>query len=157
MKITDILTGALFVALIIPMAATIVPTGSVHFMTVSGTSMEPTITSSDIIVVIPEAMPPSVGDIISYRHQLEDNQPPMVITHRIVRLEEGGYRTKGDSVPKRDGYVVAPEDVIGVLHLKIPYIGALTHFAKTSAGSFFLVIVPAFLLIIDEVRKILCI
>jgi signal peptidase len=124
-------------------------------MTVVGTSMEPTITSSDIIVVTPVDRDLAVGDIISYRYQFEDMQYTSIVTHRIVGLENGGYRTKGDAYTKADVYIVAPEDVIGIMHFRIPYIGLLVQFANTAIGLVATVIAPAVIIITLEIRNIL--
>lgn len=154
MKLTDVLTTIFIIIVIIPIIATIVPTGPVHFMTVTGSSMKPTITENDIIVVIPIKKQPVIGDIISYHHKFEENQT-FVITHRIVAVVKGGYRTKGDAYTKPDSYTVATEDLIGIMRFKIPYLGALVHFAGTSKGLLTLVIFPAMILIIQELREII--
>ncbi|MCM1987122.1 signal peptidase I [Methanococcoides seepicolus] len=138
-----------------PIIATMVPTGSLHFMMVSGTSMEPTITASDIVVVnAVDSGGPELGDIISYRHYLEDRDEPVVIIHRIVGFSNDGYRTKGDAYDVADSYVVKPEDIVGVMCLKIPYLGGLPRFASTSKGLIMLVIIPAVIVITSEIYSI---
>ncbi|WP_095643610.1 signal peptidase I [Methanosarcina spelaei] len=154
MKIIKFLIGLIFIVIVVPIVATLVPTGPVKFMTVTGSSMEPTITSSDIIVVDTTKTQPVVGDIVSYHHTFEENQR-FIVTHRIVGVEIGGYRTKGDAYTKADGYIVSPENVIGVMCFKIPYLGELVHFAGTSKGLLLLVIFPALTLIVQELREII--
>lgn len=154
MKITNFLIGLTLIVFIVPIVATMIPTGSVKFMTVTGTSMEPTITASDIIVVDTAKTQPVVGDIVSYRHTFEENQK-FIITHRVVGVEKRGYRTRGDAYTKPDSYMVAPEDVIGIMRFKIPYLGGVVHFAGTSKGLLSLVIFPALILIVQELREII--
>lgn len=154
MKITNFLIGLTFIVVIVPMVATMIPTSSVKFMTVTGTSMEPTITASDIIVVDITKTQPVVGDIVSYHHTFEENQK-FIVTHRVVEVEKGKYITKGDAYTKADGYTVTPEDVIGIMRFKIPYLGGLVHFAGTSKGLLTLVILPALILIVQELREII--
>jgi signal peptidase len=138
-----------------PIIATMVPTGSLHFMMVSGTSMEPTITASDIVVVnAVDSASPELGDIISYCHYLECGDEPVVITHRIVGFSNDGYRTKGDAYDVADSYVVKPEDIVGIMRLKIPYLGGLPRFASTSKGLIMLVIIPAVIVITSEIYSI---
>jgi len=149
----DALTAILFIIIIAPLIGILVNAGPVRFMTVTGDSMEPAITSNDIIVVT-AAGQLAVGDVVSYRYRLEDGGV-VTITHRIVEIIEGGYITRGDSYDKEDSYMVAQEDVIGVMRVKIPLLGALVHFAGTVAGLLVLVIVPAVIIITLEVRKII--
>lgn len=156
MKTLNTVSTILFIIIIMPLIGVIVPTGSVHFMTISGVSMEPTISESDIIVVTHvDTSQLAVGDIISYRHLFENAQRPATITHRIVGVADGGYRTKGDSHAQADEYTVAPEDVVGIMRYKIPYLGMLVHFADTAAGLVVLVLAPALLIIGAEVHKIM--
>lgn len=156
MKTLNTISTILFIIIIMPLIGVIVPTGSVHFMTISGVSMEPTISESDIIIVTHvDTSQLVVGDIISYRHLFENGQRPATITHRIVGMANGGYRTKGDSHAQADEYTVAPEDVVGIMQFKIPYLGMLVHFADTAAGLVTLVLAPALLIIGAEVHKIM--
>ncbi|AKB21137.1 Signal peptidase I [Methanosarcina sp. WH1] len=126
-------------------------------MTVTGNSMEPTITESDIVVVNTLATRPDVGDIVSFRHAFEVNgeNQTLIVTHRVVKVVDEGYVTQGDAYSKPDGFIVASENVVGVLFFRIPYIGALVHFAGTMIGLLALVILPALLLIHQEVREII--
>lgn len=140
---------------IAPIICTMIPTGPLHFMTVTGTSMEPAITSNDIIVVDSRETFIELGTIISYYYQFEDNPSPFTITHRVIGFTPEGYRTKGDACANADSYVVAPEDVIGVMRFKIPYLGALIHFANTLTGLLILVIAPTLILIIQEIRNLM--
>lgn len=142
----------IFVSL--PIICTMIPTGPVKFMTVTGNSMEPTITESNIIVVNTLETQPNVGDIVSYYHIFGKNQR-YIVTHRIVKVVDEGYITQGDAYTKPDGYTVAPEDLVGTLFFKIPYIGLLVHIASTKKGFLALVIFPAVILIMQEVSNII--
>ena len=156
MNAADIITTILLLIIIAPIIGTMVPTGSVRFMTVMGNSMEPTITASDIIIVTPtDTDQLAVGDVIAFRHKFDNALYPVTITHRIVGLANEGYRTKGDAYTDADDYVVAPEEVIGIMRFKFPFLGALVHFADTGAGLVTLVLVPALVIIALEVRKII--
>jgi len=154
MEKTETLILVLLVIVAMPIICTMIPTGPVRFMTVTGTSMEPTITASDIIVVDTAKAQPVVGDIVSYHHTFEENQR-FIVTHRVVGVEKGGYRTRGDAYTKADSYIVAPEDILGVMRFKIPYLGGIVHFAGTSNGLLSLVIFPALILIVQELREII--
>jgi signal peptidase I len=153
MKLIRTLVTTFIILIILPIFATMVPTGPVKFQTVTGSSMEPTITSSDIVVVDTANTEPAVGDIVSYRYQLPGSQI-VSITHRVVKVVKEGYITKGDAYTVPDNYVVAPEDVMGIMFFKIPFIGAIVHFARTKTGLLAFVILPAVILIIQELREI---
>lgn len=153
MKIIENFILSLLIIGILLILSTMIPTGSVQLMTVTGSSMEPTITARDVILVDTTEKQPVIGDIVSYHHTFEENER-LIVTHRIVGIEKGSYRTKGDAYADPDGYMVSPEDVVGVMLFKIPYFGSLIHFAGTSKGFLTLVIFPASILIIQELLEI---
>jgi signal peptidase len=152
MRIIDILIIIISILVVLPILLTLIPTGQMHFMIVSGNSMEPTISKDDIVLVVPiDYNDIDIGDIISYKYILEEGQQ-IIITHRVVYFNEQGFRTQGDAYLEQDKYTVPPEDVIGIMKLKIPYVGFLVHFARTTKGIMLMVILPAILLIIDEAK-----
>jgi signal peptidase len=102
---------------------------------------------------MPAITQPVVGDIITY-YQSQNDQI-VSITHRVVRVVKEGYITKGDANDGPDYDTVAPEDVMGIVVFKIPFIGALVHFARTPIVYLTLVIIPSIIVIILEVRKII--
>lgn len=154
MKKIDVLVILVFSIIVLPIMLTMMPTGQVHFMAVSGGSMEPTITKDDIILALPvNTEKLGIGDIISYKHLQGEQQ--IIITHRIVGITYEGIKTKGDAYDVPDSYMVVPEDVIGVMKLKIPYVGFLVHFARTTQGLMALVVLPAVLLIVQEMKGLI--
>ncbi|WP_410509848.1 signal peptidase I [Methanosarcina hadiensis] len=153
MKTIENIILSLLIIGIIFILSTGIPTGSVQLMTVTGNSMEPTITARDVILVDTAETQPVIGDIVSYYYTFEENER-LIVTHRIVGIEKGGYRTKGDAYAEPDDYTVSPEDVVGVMLFRIPYFGSLIHFAGTSKGFLTLVIFPASILIIQELIEI---
>ena len=125
----------------------------VRALMVSGHSMEPVITSSDVIVVKP--VDPSdlkVGDIIAYEYETDDGT--VTITHRIVDIDNG-FITEGDFNNIIDDYVVPPSDITGIFWFKIPYLGSFIRFANTDRGYLSLILMPAMILIIIEIKKII--
>lgn len=153
MKIIENIILSLLIIGIILILSTRIPIGSVQLMTVTGNSMEPTITARDVILVDTAETQPVIGDIVSYYYTFEENER-LIVTHRIVGIEKWGYRTKGDAYADPDDYTVFPEDVVGVMLFRIPYFGSLIHFAGTSKGFLTLVIFPASILIIQELIEI---
>lgn len=154
MKVINILTFIFVFIIIVPIVATMIPIGPIKFMTVTGSSMEPTITESNIIVVNTLETQPNVGDIVSYYHIFGKNQR-YIVTHRVVKVVDEGYITQGDAYDEPDGYTVAPEDLVGTLFFKIPYVGALVHIASTKKGFLALVLFPAVILIMQEISEII--
>jgi len=134
-----------------------VSTGSIKFLTCSGKSMEPTITSADVLVVTrvnPRTL--KVGDIIVYEyneHKMEERT--VTINHRIVEITEEGFKTKGDAIGAIDDYTVKPSDIVGVVKFKIPYLGSFLRFANTTPGFVLLIIIPATLIIAIEIKNII--
>jgi len=153
MKTIDTLVKVFILLILLPIFITSIPTGPLHIMTVSGNSMEPVITANDIVVIIPAITQPAVGDIITYRPHFQSDEGAS-ITHRVVGVVEEGNITKGDANELPDGNV-APGDVIGIMVFKIPFIGALVHFARTPVGFLTVVLFPSIILIIIEIREII--
>lgn len=150
MKVIDTLFKIFFLIIFVPIIVTNVPTGPLHFMAITGTSMEPTITANDIVFVMPSITQPEVGDIISYNYELQSGQIVSVI-HRVVKVVKEGYITKGDANPIPDNDVVTPKDVMGIMFFKIPIFGAVVHFARTTTGLLTIVLFPTIILIIQKI------
>lgn len=141
----------LSVIVLICVAIHLVP---VSFLTISGHSMEPAITNADIIAVIPSVDPDEleVGDVLVYTR--DNGEKTITIVHRIIAIDESGIATKGDSNDKADRDMVKPADIIGIFWFKIPHLGSFIRFANTDTGYLSLILIPAAILIIIEIRKI---
>jgi len=124
------------------------------FSVVMSGSMEPTIPVGSIVVVgkvNPEDV--KVGDVIAFE------AGESATMHRVVEkvVEDGSFyfRTKGDANEDPDPWIVKPEDIRGALLLTIPYYGYLIWFAGTPIGVALFILVPAIILIANEIRNIL--
>jgi len=114
-------------------------------------SMEPAIPVGSVVVikpVNPETL--KIGDIICF--QLSE---PTSITHRIINITDEGFVTKGDANEDPDQWIVKKENVIGKVILTIPFIGYIGYFVRTPIGFILLIILPASLIIILEIRNII--
>lgn len=114
-------------------------------------SMEPAVPVGSVAVIKP--VDPNTlqkGDIICFR--LSGSQS---ITHRIINITNEGFITKGDANEDPDTWTVRKENVIGKLIFFIPYIGYIGYFVKTPIGFLTIIIIPATLLIILEIRNII--
>jgi len=127
--------------------------GNYKIFTVQSGSMEPTIHTGSLIFVKPET-DYNVGDIITRK----TNDPKITITHRIVEKKNDDgritFKTKGDANDGNDSEDVAKGTVIGKEIFKVPYLGYPVGFAKTTAGLIILIVIPAVIIIYDEINKI---
>lgn len=123
-------------------------------LVVSSSSMEPAIPVASVVFIKKERLI-SIGDVITYK--LISRQDTLV-THRVVAVtKQNGteaYRVKGDAVKAPDGELVAKKDIVGKAFLHIPLIGKPIAFAKTELGLIFLIIIPASLVVYEELKSI---
>ena len=114
-------------------------------------SMEPAIPVGSVVVIKlanPENL--KIGDIICF--QLSQ---PTSITHRIINITEEGFITKGDANEDPDTWIVKNENVIGKAVFTVPFIGYLGYLARTPIGFLLLIVIPASIIIIMEIRNII--
>lgn len=138
------------------LVASIFPiTGNYKILIVQSGSMEPKIKIGSIVVVKP-ADNYEIGQVITVKDM--DN-PKITVTHRLVEIKnENGreiYITKGDAnnVPDRGG--VEKDQIIGKVLFNVPYAGYAVAVAKKPYGFAALVIIPALIIIFDQVKKII--
>ena len=103
-------------------------------------SMSGTIEPDDLIVT-KQQLSYAVGDVITFQ------SGAATVTHRIVALEPGGYRTRGDANNTDDpGAAVTEGDVIGRVVWVIPHIGAVIRFVSSPAGLLCLLLITVLLI-----------
>lgn len=137
------------VALLLIASALPIPGGIKVFIVQSG-SMKPAIKTGSVAVV-KSVSEYKVGDIITFGPYSKTKAPT---THRLVEIKDGNYITKGDANNAPDTRVIAKRDIIGKVLLDVPYLGYAVAAAKTPAGFTAIIIIPAAIIIYDEVRKI---
>ncbi len=152
MKKRVLFINILFITFII-IVITIFLYSRIMFLTVSGTSMSPSITQDDILIVFPiDTQLLKTGDIITYRYHTDGKL--VTITHRIVDIHDGIIKTKGDYLSGQDSYYVISENVVGKVEYKVPYVGKLIRFTHSSIGYLIIILIPSILLIAIEIKKI---
>lgn len=159
MKILNIIYSifGIFAALaVILLAVSVFPiTGNYKIYVVQSGSMEPAIHTGSVVVVLPEK-DYKEGDIITFKSK---GGKPESVTHRIVKAESNGpekiFTTKGDANKSNDTDSVSSEKVIGKMLFTVPYFGYAVAAAKTKYGFLALIIIPALLIVYDEIKKIL--
>lgn len=121
--------------------------GTMPFMPVFGTSMEPELKAGNMIL-IEEAAPADieVGDIIVFTVSplvREAYNYPPVIAHRVIKVytrDHGTFfRTKGDTTGE-DPFTVQPQNLKGKVGQQIPYLGFPLLFFQSRQGLIFIII-----------------
>jgi len=129
-------------------------TGNIEVKIVQSGSMTPAIKTGGIVVIKPMDNY-KIGDVITF--QKTKTQEP--ITHRIydMKVSEGKpyYITKGDANEEPDQREVPKDEVLGKVLVSVPYLGYAVDFAQKPLGFALIIIVPAFLIIFDEVKNII--
>lgn len=125
-------------------------TGNYKVLIVQSGSMEPTIHTGSIVITKPE-LDYHVGDIITFG-RISRTQVP--ITHRIYKIENNKYITKGDANNAPDMKAVNKREIVGKVLFSVPYAGYVVSFARKPIGFVLIIGLPALMIISDEIKKI---
>jgi len=150
-KVAILICIAIIIAVFLLFYRPVSLAGDTRYEPVFTGSMEPAVSVGSVVVikpVDPETL--KEGDIICFRFS-----EPTSITHRIINITNEGFITKGDANEDPDMWTVKKENVIGKLIITIPYIGYIGYFVRTPIGFILLIIIPASLIIIIEIRNII--
>lgn len=153
-RILSITGTALLALIVLPFLVYAAPqlVGANHGYVVLSDSMEPTIAAGDVVIVneVPTANIDE-GEIITFQRPGSETTK---VTHRVIDVihRDGNvyFRTKGDANEEPDAKLVPAENVIGVVVFNIPMIGYVISFGSSDLGVITLVLVPAVLLILNE-------
>lgn len=151
LMLSSLSIGALYVAgqfgIIPPLSAFIILSGS----------MKPAIGVGSISIVQAQQRY-SPGDIITYS---KTGKNKMTVTHRVTEVIESStyygdpeYVTKGDANEEADSGIVKHANVAGRVIVSLPYLGYIADFAKTPKGFVLLIIVPATIIIYEELKNL---
>lgn len=129
-------------------------TGNYKVMTVISGSMAPAIKAGSLVMVKPVS-DYKIGDVITFGPYSKTKAPT---SHRIYDIKvvdnEPRYITKGDVNNAPDAREIKKSDILGKVLFSVPYVGYAVDFAKKPIGFALIIIVPAALIIFDEVKKI---
>ena len=148
-SITCGFVGALLLFAVIPLP------GNYKLLVVQSGSMEPTIAVGSIVLTRPqeEYIP---GDIVTFAPS--PKEPNRFVTHRIAGFATDTfglvYETKGDANKTVDPTTLAKENIFGKVLFIFPWVGTILHYIKTPLGFILAVIVPATIIIYEELKKI---
>lgn len=115
-------------------------------------SMRPAINPGDIAITGPVGGAFS-GDIAPGK-VITFSAGKDTVTHRVISVENGLIKTKGDANEDPDASAVSPAQIKGVYLFKVPYLGYVQSFASTKKGWFFMVIVPTAILVLWILKDI---
>jgi len=97
---------------------------------ISTASMKPTLNPGDLVITLtPTDI--KVGDIIMYRKIVPFSSVQLIV-HRVVDIKDGIIKTKGDANIKEDSWDVTKNEVLGKVHLVIPYMGHFLNFVRNN-------------------------
>ena len=129
-------------------------TGNYKLMVVQSESMKPAMPMGSLVVMKPVS-DYKVGDVISFT-QVNKTKTP--ISHRIHEIKvvngETVYITKGDANEEPDARDIKKGDIMGKVLFTFPYLGYAVTFAKKPYGFLALVIIPAVIIIFDQLKNI---
>lgn len=126
---------------------------------VSG-SMIPNIKVYDVVINFKVDSPTDIkkGDVITFI-STSSISVGKTVTHRVndIQIVNGKYQfiTKGDNNLSTDGAPALYENVIGKAVIRLPQLGRIQFFVAKSYGWLLVVVVPALIIIIEDVLKLI--
>ena len=128
--------------------------GNYKLFTVMSGSMEPNVHVGSVAVVKPISHY-QVGDVITFQGAGKADKT----THRIYSIANSGnqsiYTTKGDANDSPDGTPVYENQIIGKEFVSVPLLGYVLKYIKTPVGLVLIIIIPAAIIVYEEIRKII--
>ena len=127
-----------------------------HSFTVLSGSMEPTISTGDVIVVKTiSPLEAKVGDVVSFR---DPENAERLLSHRVIQMRvmpEGvAFVTKGDANTGVERWQIARNGTIGKAEYHVPKIGYLTNRLGSKFGRLAFLVLPLILLAGLELRRL---
>ncbi|MBI1863876.1 signal peptidase I [Candidatus Woesebacteria bacterium] len=126
------------------------------YIVLSG-SMEPEIKTGSISLVASQKYY-KVGDVVSYAQNGDFKNP---VTHRIVsfsyptgHLNDPHFTVKGDANKTNDPADITQNNIIGKVIFSLPYAGYAANFSKEPKGFLILVVIPATIIVYEELKVI---
>jgi signal peptidase I len=120
--------------------------GTMPFIPIFGSSMEPTLQSGNLLTIEPmDARDVEMGDIIVYnvpKMVREYYGYPPIVAHRVIEIKTMpslGFRTAGDNTGE-DPFTVRPQDLRGTVGNQIPLLGLPLLFLQSQQGIIFVII-----------------
>lgn len=155
-KLIKIIGFFLIILIAIIVILTIIPAfGKYQTLVVTSSSMSPAIKQGGLIF-IKKSQGYQKNDIITFKLRAD---PRSLVTHRVIAIQkiknQNWYQVKGDAVKKPDIELVNQNQIIGKLAFTISYLGIPISFAKTQLGVVVIVVIPASIIVYEEIKTIL--
>lgn len=119
-------------------------------------SMEPVLPVGSVVITQKQSFY-HAGDMITFKRAGEKT----AVTHRIAAVEPSNvyfgdetFITKGDANKTADTGTVSQSSVTGKVLFAVPYLGYIADFAKSPKGFLALIIIPATIIIYEELKKV---
>lgn len=129
--------------------------GNYKLLVVQSGSMQPEIPLGSVVMVLPQSEY-SVGDVVTFSPSAKDKES--LVTHRIAGYPSDifglVYQTKGDANKAVDPGTIPKEQIIGKVVFTVPHVGIYLTKLKTPLGFILAVVVPATIVIYEEIKKI---
>lgn len=119
-----IVSGITVAVLLIGMVFTILKLSGIVPYVVLSSSMEPTVQTGSVLFADVKDKDPEVGDIITFRVD-GVNEKNVLVSHRVIEIQNDAYVTKGDNNDTQDLVPVAKEQIVGTYRFHIPKLGYL--------------------------------
>ncbi len=124
--------GALALPAVIVLFLVYITSGYFRYyaIVIASGSMSPNLYKGDVVIVEKKEKSKELekNDIIAYKYN------GLIVVHRIARVVDTGgekiYFTKGDANRAMDNYKITSDMIIGVVDVKVPYIGYPTVWLK---------------------------
>ena len=114
--------------------------GATSYAVIVGSSMEPTLTRGDLVLVRPQARY-EAGDVVLYH----DPQLRAKVMHRIARVDGERYVLKGDNNEYLDTSQPTADQIVGELWVTAPGVGKITTWLREPLHAAFLVGLATFI------------
>ncbi len=111
-------------------------------------SMEPQIKTGSLVITKSEKNY-KVKDVVAFESSNND-----LVTHRIEGITNAGFVTKGDANNTTDPGEILNNQVKGKVIFTIPYLGRIANISKNPKGFIAVVIIPATIIVYEELVKI---
>ena len=128
--------------------------------TIISPSMEPNINVYDVVVTkkVKDFNTINNGDVITFVSTSTLGEG-LTVTHRVVDIvkteDDIKFRTKGDNNPIADSSLASSKNVMGKVLFKIPWVGHIQFFLQSKGGWLFALLVPAMLIVLYDVYKVI--
>jgi len=128
--------------------------GNYKILIIYSGSMEPAIKMGSLVLV-KSADEYKIGEVITFKNPAN---PKKLTTHRIIDFKVTNnqltYITKGDANRAPDEREIFQPEIIGKVLFSIPYLGYALNFIKQPLVLALIIIIPATIIIYDEMKKI---